>query len=132
MKQQFNNSGVAKVQSRILALPETLLKNETSAIRQDFLAWMETNFALTTSQKFQLMTMPDELQTNLGLAIANCYEMGQAVQFFKETRSDHDKPDLKDIMIHGAETMAEIDSISMQKTAFVGQLAINIRYKVRM
>ncbi|MDF2475926.1 MAG: hypothetical protein K0S24_1409 [Sphingobacterium sp.] len=130
MKQQFNNHGVAKVQFRILALPENLLAIETTAIRKNFLSWMETNFALTTRQKFQLMTMPDDLQETLSQAIANSYELGQAVQFFKETTSKDDQPDLKDIIINGAETMADIDSSNSRKSAFVGQLAINIRYKV--
>lgn len=131
MKQQFNNHGVAKVQFRILALPESLLAIETNAIRRNFLSWMEANFALTTSQKFQLMTMPDDLQSTLSQAIANSYELGKAVQFFKETTSKDDQPDLKDIVINGAETMADLNSTS-RTAAFVGQLAINIRYKVNM
>ncbi|PUV24764.1 MULTISPECIES: hypothetical protein [Sphingobacterium] len=131
MKQQFNNHGVAKVQFRILALPASLLAIETNAIRRNFLSWMEANFALTTSQKFQLMTMPDDLQDTLSQAIANSYELGQAVQFFKETTSKDDQPDLKDIVINGAETMAELNNTS-RTAAFVGQLAINIRYKVNM
>ncbi len=132
MKQQFNNQGVAKVQFRILALPENLLAVELNAIRENFLSWMAANFALTTSQKFQLMTMPDDLQETLSQAIANSYELGQAVQFFKETASKDDQPDLKDIVINGAEAMAVADSRSSKKAAFVGQLAINIRYKVSM
>lgn len=132
MKHQFNNNGVAKVQFRILALPKRLLQVEANAIRADFLSWMEKNFALTTSQRFQLMTMPEDLQKNLSLAIANSYEMGQPVQFFKETTSKDDQPDLKDIMIHGAENMAELDSQTVRKSAFVGQLAISIRYKITM
>lgn len=132
MKQQFNNHGVAKVQFRILSLPESLLAVEVSAIRENFLSWMAANFALTTSQKFQLMTMPDDLQKTLSQAIANSYELGQPVQFFKETASKDDQPDLKDIVINGAETMAELNSQSNRQTAFVGQLAINIRYKVSM
>jgi len=132
MKQQFNNHGVAKVQFRILALPESLLAVEVKAIRQNFLSWMAANFALTTSQKFQLMTMPDDLQETLSQAIANSYELGQAVQFFKETASKDDQPDLKDIVINGAETMAEVNSQGLRKADFTGQLAINIRYKVSM
>ena len=132
MKQQCNNHGVAKVQFRILALPESLLAVEVNAIRQNFLSWMAANFALTTSQKFQLMTMPDDLQETLSQAIANSYELGQAVQFFKETTSKDDQPDLKDIVINGAETMAEVNSQGLRKADFAGQLAINIRYKVSM
>src|SRR5690606_34828418 len=101
MKQNFDNAGVAQVQTSTIALPAAELAAEVTYIRTDFKGWMRERFDLHPNQEQQLEIMPDDFAQRLANAIADHYEQRIPAQFYKETRAEDDNKDLKDLILNG-------------------------------
>ena len=90
MKQNLDNAGVAALQDHVLALLALDLLLETNLLRTDLYLYVDSRFDLSSSQQQQLQTMSPSLSTSLGQAIANSWEQGVRVDFYKEEK-DEDK-----------------------------------------
>lgn len=130
MKQNFDNAGVAQMQTSTIELPAAELAAEVAYIRTDFKGWMRDKFDLYPNQERQLEIMPDDFAQRLANAIADHYEQRMPVQFYKETRAEDDNKDLKDLILNGMDQVTY--TLGSEPSVAVPDLAIWIRYKRTM
>lgn len=127
MTQTFDETGVGYVQNFVLALLAADLLLECQFLRSDFAGWMNSRFNLHFNQQQQLLTMPTSLKNALANGIANSWERGVAVNFIKETKSEDDVPDQKEMVIMGLDAMIAVNNTSSPIIAV--PILIHIRYK---
>lgn len=127
MKQNFDNAGVAQVQTSIIGLPAAELAAKVTYIRTNFKGWMRESFDLHPNQEQQLEMMPEYFAERLANAIADHYEQRIPVQFYKETRAEDDKKDFKDIILQGMDQVTY--TLGSTPSVAIPELAIWIRYK---
>lgn len=105
MKQNFNNVGFAQVQSQLLALPPAELATQLQALRTDLITWMLAHFNLTLSEQEQLESLPQTFRQDMASGIADVFEQGGTISFFKseyaEAKGREDR-DGKDILYRPA------------------------------
>lgn len=103
IKTTFDQTGVTLVQTTILALQVVQKELEMLELRTSFESWMSKWFNLETSQQLQIQNMDPLFRQELGIAIANNYAAGVAVNFSKENIRIDKVPDKKEIAVHGLE-----------------------------
>lgn len=124
IKPLFDNSGVAQVQHAVLTLPYALRLLEAQEVRTNFPEWLSVKFLLTSNQAQQINTLPDELRLQLSDGIANCFEQGMPVQFFKEEKQTDES--IKDIIINGSNSLL---SDTASEDDYPGHFHVYIRYR---
>lgn len=126
MKHLFNNAGVAQVQANILTLSTDDRRAETQLMRNDFIAWMNSHFALTNKQQQELQDIPDTFRQTIAQQAAQVFEEGNTVNFYKEPEPEKE-PEGKDILMNNGQRQSfHMNSTSLQSFA---QLDIWITYK---
>ena len=108
IKRPFDHTGVAHVQTTILALPETEKELEMQELKNSFESWMNKWFNLEPSQQLQIQNMDQIFKQELGTAIANNYAVGLAVNFTKEEIRINEVPDKKEVVVHGLEQWQDL------------------------
>lgn len=103
IKRLFDQTGVAQVQTTILALPVTQKELELLELKNSFESWMTKWFNLEPNQHLQIQHMDPLFRQKLGTAIANNYAVGLAVNFTKEEIRINEVPDKKEVVVHGLE-----------------------------
>ncbi len=127
MKYSFDNTGVAQKQASVVGLPDAELGAEVTFIRTDFKGWMRESFDLLPHQDQQLDIMPADFTFRLANAIADHYEKRMIVQFNKETRTNKDRDDVKELILFGLDEITF--TLTSTPSVLVPELAIFIRYK---
>jgi hypothetical protein len=127
MKQSFDELGVAYVQDAVFGLLAIDLVLECQFLRSDFTGWMTSKFNLHVNQHQQLLLIPASLKNALAHAIARSWEHGLAITFIKDTQSEHDVPDQKELVIIGLDNLVNQHHSSSIIT--ITPLMIHIRYK---
>lgn len=111
MQYQFNNVGVAQLQSHILALPEAERQLEIDLIQVDIVAWLQSKFAFSPAQQEQLLELPQSLLDELAAGIAAVWGQTGLIGFYKNSHTpatysstdDRDKRKGKDVLYRRAE-----------------------------
>lgn len=129
MKQNLDNAGVAALQDHVLALLAFDLLLETNLLRTDLYLYVDSRFDLSSSQQQQLQTMSPSLSSSLGQAIANSWEQGVRVDFYKEEKDEDKVPDPKEMTVFGLDPTVANDSQSAQ--TYAHPLMIRIRYNYK-
>lgn len=87
-KQPFDNTGAAQVQAMVLGLPIDSRLKEVQAIRTQPTVWLQKHFDFTASQLDQLMSLPEEVITEIGQGIADAWQDGVMIAFNKDDEDD--------------------------------------------
>ncbi|WP_400263134.1 hypothetical protein ACFX5U_08720 [Sphingobacterium sp. SG20118] len=125
MKQIFDNPGVAWVQDAFLALTGVEFQAGIDEIRNDFPAWLRKEFYFLPHQEQQLDEIPASFLERIASHIADSYENGEPVQFYKETPPTDPNPDFKQLVVQG---MDEGSTLTENSNKPIGPFAIFIRY----
>lgn len=108
IKRPFDHSGVAQVQTTILALPLPQKELELLELKNSFDSWINKWFDLEPSQQLQIQQMDQLFRQQLGTAIANNYATGLALNFTKEEIRIDQVPDKKEVVVHGLEQWQDL------------------------
>lgn len=111
MQYQFDNVGVAQLQTHILALPEAERQLEIDRMQADIVAWLRSKFDFSTSQQEQLLQLPQALLDELAAGIAAVWGQAGLIGFYKKPQApssyrgtdDRDNRKGKDVLFRRAE-----------------------------
>lgn len=127
VKQKLDNAGARRVQADILALSDGARALALAQIRNDFNGWMLDRFDLAPSQVDQLYSLSDELRDGISTDLADSWEEGAEINFYKEEKTD-DRGAKEIINSRRVPLDAGMNPDSASRNT-VAQMSITIRYR---
>ncbi|MBL1411518.1 hypothetical protein [Sphingobacterium faecale] len=108
MKTKFDNAGVSRVEHIILELAASERRIETDYLRAQPVQWIDEHFDLTQRQQEQLQSIDPVFLQCIATAVADSWDQGRLISFYKEEPSARQSEDRspKDIIFSRQSTQS--------------------------
>ena len=127
MKESFDSVGFSRVETQLLSLSPSGRRLETDYLRAKPVFWIEEHFILAPRQCEQLRTMDPIFLQRMATAVADSWDQGRLVSFYKESRPAEEDKSPKDIIFSRQATQSL--TFGDEPTGPLDQVAIWIRYR---
>ncbi|WP_164112592.1 MULTISPECIES: hypothetical protein [Sphingobacterium] len=127
MQEQFDTLGFSKVETRLLSLSASGRRLETDYLRAKPVEWIDENFILDTQEYDQLQSIDPIFLQRMATAVADSWDQGQLVSFYKESPPQDGADSPKDIIFSRQATQSL--TVGEEATGPLDQVAIWIRYR---
>lgn len=127
MKESFDSVGFSRVETQLLSLSPSGRRLETDYLRAKPVLWIDEHFILSPRQYEQLETMDPIFLQRMATAVADSWDQGRLVSFYKESRPAEEDKSPKDIIFSRQATQSL--TFGDEPTGPLDQVAIWIRYR---
>lgn len=127
MKESFDSVGFSRVETQLLSLSSSSRRLETDYLRAKPVLWIDEHFILSPQQYGQLETMDSIFLQRMATAVADSWDQGRLVSFYKESRPAEEDKSPKDIIFSRQATQSL--TFGSEPTGPLDQVAIWIRYR---